>query len=181
MSSGFAMSDLVFGFGEANFTSRLGYGRGVRLVASRLQAWLLVFLGRTFPQRSAFYKPRGHSVVRYRTETQASRERIGARNGNDKQKGTARATRRQESTLAPVVASGVRYVDAFPVSPAFYGCVVPLAFRAKLPPLTVLSRCSSCGFTDVLSTCLPFYAQPSQPPRQKTQSNSLTSTGRSVL
>jgi hypothetical protein len=35
-------------------------------------------------------------------------------------------------TSALVVASGFRYADAFPGSPAFYGCIVPLAFRAKL-------------------------------------------------
>jgi hypothetical protein len=92
----------------------------------------LVFLGQTFTQRQAFYKSRGHSVVRFRTERQTSHDRIGARNGKDKQKGTARATRRQDLTSASVVICCFRSVDVFPGSATFYGRIVPLAFRAKL-------------------------------------------------
>jgi hypothetical protein len=42
-----------------------------------------------------------------------------------------------------------------------------LPIRQGLPPLTVLSRNSSCGFTHVMMACLPFFAKPSLLPREK--------------
>jgi hypothetical protein len=105
------------------------------MAASLCQALFLVFRGDISASRCRAFDSSpitlSEPLVALGTERRASHERIGARNGKDKEKGAARATRRQELTSAPVVASGFRYADAFPGSPAFYGCIVPLAFQAN--------------------------------------------------
>jgi hypothetical protein len=50
----------------------------------------------------------------------------------DRKTGIARANRRQELTPGPIAAYRFGCVDTLTGSPAFYGRIVPLAFRAKL-------------------------------------------------